>query len=344
MRGTACRREDATGTIIAAWGFAGARRRHRARTQRYAGLYDAPTAAYWRTRYVPNLRWNLDRLVLPNLTAEEQRAVTGVGAHFPLRDDADPFAYYVAGQPPVITISVSSIRFLDDLAIGLAWLDRHGCSVEPVAQYASVLKYRRPADFPGGRYPLPLPSLGIPGDALRDAAVDQSAQRMLKSAVVFMFAHELGHIIQGHPRYGTPIGGTDAQEHELAADRFAIEICRRVGVVPDGVVPLFLAASYLTPHRGDFETESLWNDYLVTEAPHPVTARRLRALVLELSRNPDEFTRREPRRTKAIQRVQVAADRLSAMAPLLEDPDLQRYVAELGRRIPLSELKVRRRA
>jgi hypothetical protein len=312
--------------------------------QRFARLYDVSTVTYWRTRYEPSLRWNLDRMVLPTLTQDELKAVHGVSLRIPLRHEDDPFAYFVSGAPPAITISVSSIKFLDDLSIALAWLDRHRFSIEVIPWYASVLKYRDSSEFPGGRYPLPLDALAIPDDALADAAVDQLAQKLLKSAVLFMLAHEIGHIIHRHRGNGPGVPRADWQENELAADRFAMRFFREVGIAPVGIVPFFLAAAHLVPHRADFESDCLWTEYLDARAAHPFTGHRVRTLANELRRTPAEFTHREPNRGTAAQRVHIAADQIEGVAPLLDDPDLQRYTAEVGRRIPLSELARRRRA
>jgi hypothetical protein len=63
-----------------------------------------------------------------------------------------------------------------------------------------MLKYGEPERF-GGRYPAPLPALQIPGDALGDSVVDEQAQKLLKSAIIFLVLHELGHVLHGHPSY-----------------------------------------------------------------------------------------------------------------------------------------------
>jgi hypothetical protein len=314
-----------------------------ARVQRYAGLYDFPTLSYWRTRYEPSLRWNLDRVVVGTLTPEEDRAVAGVSLRLPIRHEDDPFAYFVSGAPPAITVSVSSIKFLDDVSTALAWLHRHGCSTEPIAWYASVLKYRQPGEFPDRRYPLPLAALGIPENALADAAVDQSAQKLLKTAVLFMLAHEIGHILHRHSRSGHAISGADWQAHELAADRFAIRVFRQSGTLPIGILPFFLTAAHLVPHRADFASEELWTDYLEARVAHPFTSHRLRSLAEELRRAPEEFAKHESNRGRATQRVQSVADQIDGIAPLLEDPERQRRAAGIGRAIPISELRPRKR-
>ena len=309
---------------------------------RFARLYDVAAVSYWRTRYEPSLRWNLDRMVLPTLSAEEMRVAHGVGLRIPLRHEDDPFAFYVSGAPPAITISVSSVKFLDDLSIALAWLDRHRYSIEAIPWYASVLKHREVSEFPGGRYPLPLEALGIPDDALGDAAVDQAAQKLLKTAVLFMLAHEIGHIVYRHRGNGPGLPRADWQENELAADRFAMRFFRQIGLAPVGIVPFFVAAAHLVPHRADFESEAAWTEYLDDRAAHPFSGLRVRSLADELRRTPEDFTRGEPNRAQAAQRIHIAADQIEGVAPLLDDPDLQRYAAEVGRRIPLAELKLRR--
>jgi hypothetical protein len=307
--------------------------------ERYGSLYDDSTLAYWKTRYEPNIRYNLDSLILPLLTTREEQAVGNLSLELPLRDDRDPLAYYVLGPPPTIVVSILSIKFLDDLAIASAWLATNDYSVESMAYYADVLKYRRASDFTGNRYPAPLHALGIPANALSDKEVDFISQEVLKGTIVFTLAHEIGHVVGRH----SPNVTIDVRRrYEMDADRFAIDVFRRMGLAPVSIVPFFLIATHLQWHRGDFQTEREWMAWQREQASHPLSGQRLRALASELRRAPGEFARNLANPTRAVGAVRSAARQIDSIAPLLDDELLQRHAAIVGRQIPLGELRPRR--
>jgi hypothetical protein len=308
-------------------------------SQGYESLYDDSTLTYWKARYEPNIRYNLERLILPLLTPRERSSITNLALDLPRRDRGDPLAFYVVAPPPTITLSVLSIKFLDDLAIAAAWLAENDYSVESIAYYADVLKYRQASDFDGGRYPVPLRALRIPGNALADRRVDFASQEVLKGSIVFTLAHEIGHAVGAHSSRAT---ANVRQQNEMAADRFAIDLFRRMGLAPVSIVPFFLIMAHLDRHRGDFETEAEWMAWHSAKGSHPLTGRRLRALASELRRAPEEFSRNLPNPSLAIVAVRAAAQQLDGIAPLLDDELLHRHASIVGRRIPLAELRPRR--
>jgi hypothetical protein len=302
-------------------------------------LYDDSTLAYWQGRYEPNIRYNLDSLILPALSSSERRAVRMLSLQLPLRDEYDPLAYYVPRQSSTIVMSILSIKFMDDLAIASVWLVKNDYSIESIAYYCDVVKYRNAASGDGDFYKDPLSALGIPADALADKWVDETSQNVLKSAVVFILAHEIGHVIGGH----SPDASVELrQQHEMEADRFAVRIFRQIGVAPIGAVPFFLTATHLAPHRGDFDTDSAWKSWQLTEASHPLSGQRLSALASQLRVAPRNFTRYDKNPDAAVRTILAASDQIDSIGLLLDDKDLQRHASIVGRRIPLSELRPRR--
>jgi len=128
----------------------------------YRSLYDDSTLAYWKARYEPNLRFNLDSLILPLLSTRETQAVDDLTLELPLSEPRDPLAFYVLRPPPTIFLSILSIKFLDDLAIASAWLAVNDYSVEPSMSRAGsapalVPVWRTRATI---RAPVPPPSSG----------------------------------------------------------------------------------------------------------------------------------------------------------------------------------------
>lgn len=305
---------------------------------RYASLYDDSTVGYWRGRYAPNLRVNFDTL-LAHLSAGERDAVNRNTLRISTRDPADPFAFYARRSPPSIHLSALSIKFLDDIAIAAAWLAENKYSLETIAYYNAVLKYRQPDRFAGGRYPPPLTTLGIPDDALANPLVDDASQKTLKGAIMFVMAHEIGHVVHRDAPTGT---AEERQRREAAADAFAIDMFRRMGTAPAGLETLMLVATFMDSTRGDFATDAAWRTYVAKRASHPLTGRRVAALANALRVRPQDFTRTEKNPTASLVTLRYMATELAGLGPLLDDTDLHRHTTIVGRWIPLSELRPRR--
>lgn len=310
-----------------------------------SSMYDSATLAYWKTRYPANTEWNFENLILAKLKPDERAAVGNVALRFPLaaegRAAGDPLAFYASAPPPAITMPVLSIKFLDDLSVAFAWLEVKGYSTETVADYLAMLKYRDARDFPGGRYPAPFSALRIPDNALDDPMVDDLSQKILKSAIVWIMAHELAHIYYRHP--GNQGDVTVSQENEKQADRFANEILRRIGVPPIGMSYFFVFAANYTPHRGDFGSDREWKDFLSQKSTHPLTAERLQALASDLEKRAEDFTKTEPDRKAALQRVRYTAGQIAGIAKLIGDPDMQKSMRAKGLATDLDVLAPRKR-
>jgi len=294
-------------------------------------LYSDATLQYWQGRYDSNIRSNFNRLVLGSLTPDERQKVRGVSLELPLRAPGDeagnPISYYAVQHH--IVIPIQSIKFFDDLtqAWGYAW--SNNLNQDHILNYLSVLKYHTP---PANGFSPPLVALGIPADAWKsDPKMDDVAQKALKSAILFIMAHELAHILYRHPGYGPGVTAKEAQDNEAQADRFANEIMRRIGVAPSGMVQMFLTFTYLGPTRGDYASDTAWQKFLTRSATHPVTTARLQALATDFRRSPDDFSASEPDKKNARQRVLYLADQIDGIAAILKQPDLQRFLSAKGR-------------
>ena len=313
-------------------------------------LYDEHALAYWQPRFEENIRWNVDNVIWPRLHAQERQQLGDVNLCFPLRGHSkDPLEFYarlgVADDacaqlsPPVVVLPIQSIKFFDDLSVAHAWLWRNGYGPDTALEYASMLKYGEPGRF-GGRFPAPLPALQIPDGALADPVVDEQAQKLLKSAIVFLVLHELGHVLHGHPGYDA-ISAAQAQANEQEADRFALTVMRRIGVAPFGMVFWFQTGAYLTPNRGDFQSDDAHAEWL-RQATHPVTEDRLRAIAAELRQSPEDFALEFPDQERGRQAILVTADDIDRVAGVMADPSIQQLLARRGRLTELSALAPRR--
>ncbi|MCP3871880.1 MAG: hypothetical protein GY699_01800, partial [Desulfobacteraceae bacterium] len=259
-----------------------------------------------------------------NLTPKERRAIGKVNLTFPLivpKQNA-PINFYATNQPRGILMPILSVKLFDDVAIASAWLMFNGYSQNTVYDYMSIIKYNNPKSFPGHRYPLPLKALQIPANALKDSRVDSLSQQILKSAIVFILAHELGHLRYNHPGYDIPLD--QARKNELEADDFALELMRRIGVPPFGMTHFFLTAFYMSVHRGDFSSDKEWEIYLREKSTHPLSPGRIRGLTSKLRKHRRAFARTQPDLNKGIKQINYIALQLDGIADILGDKKIQK--------------------
>ncbi len=290
--------------------------------QDLSGLYDGSTLKYWRRKYKPNIRWNFENVVWTALSPQEQLILQEVSLAFPLVGlYGDPFSYSANVDRSIINMPVLSIKFLDDLSIAQVWLEENGYGYERVADYIAMLKYKERYEFLGGDYPPPLIAFGIPTDALKYGTVDETSQKILKSAVIWIMTHEIGHIHYGHPSYGA-VSAAQARRNEAEADRFATEIMRRIGVVPAGLGMFFTAVVIWSHNRGDYATDAEWDEYLRTTT-HPVTSNRLANLADLIELWEEDFVRKEPNRIAALVATRAVVKELRGLAYILSDPRVQ---------------------
>lgn len=301
-----------------------------ARAGNIDALYDDATLSYWRTLYTKGLNSNLKDVIFPRLSAEESQRLAGVRIDVPLRvTDQEPFAYYTTGTPWVITMSAASLKFFDDYCVAIAWLQTNGYDIETASDYVSMLKYRTPGAI-GGRYPLPLDALQIPGDALDNPRVNNIANRIFNEAIFFVLAHELGHALYRHPGYGPDVTRAQARANEAQADAFALDMMQRAGAEPTSMAFWFMMAGYMADGRGDFASDADYEKFLA-ESTHPLTGDRIAALADRLAAAAEEFASDESDRAASLSRINWTADQLRQVAGILGDPDIQALIARKGR-------------
>jgi hypothetical protein len=207
-------------------------------------------------------------------------------------------------------LPVFTLLFVEDLAKAYAWLLANRCSTETVDEYAGMLHYRQPNEFPYGKYPAPLPALHIPVNALEDPAVKKMFPRLKNTAYAFMVLHEFGHL--------------HGQASEEQADLFALDIMKRNSEIPFGLLMYLEAALYLPADT------------------HPVTAPRLLAMANYLDLRVLEFVEGRPDRAAGITAIHSIASRLRVSAAWLSDTEDQRLWAEQARKTDVAALRPRR--
>lgn len=305
----------------------------------YVSLYDDETLAHWRDRYRPGIMSNLANVLVPNLTPAELSALRGLTIDMPLRAaTGGPLDFYAIG-PATVVLPALSLKLFDDLSVAYAWLWKQGYSLETALEYVGLLKYGRESDY--GRWPQPFEALGIPDDALDDPDVDSLAQKIFKSAVIFILLHEMGHVLHQHPGYGPEVTRQEARANEAEADAFALEVMRRLPAQPTGMFLFFQTLVYLGPNRGDFDSEAAYQRAL-EQSTHPLTADRMRAIAGLLRRHSSDFANEYGSREEGLAAVTFVADQVDGVADMVADPDLQRLIAQTSRRATLASLAPRR--
>jgi len=199
-----------------------------------------------------------------------------------------------------------------------------------------ILRYKQPESFPGKRYPSSLVALQIPNDALKDKWVDDVSKKLLSSAMVFIMAHEFGHIHNNiYNDYSRK--SITFQDKEREADGFALENFRRLGTVPAGMSIYFGAATYLANHPGDFSSDAEWKADLRKKS-HPFTADRLHSIAAMLRQRPEDFARSEPQPTQAVRHVASIATDIDGIARIQEDAEFSRAFRKACNNLDLQSL------
>lgn len=303
-----------------------------------SALYSSEHLQERHDRYEPALRANFNRLVLGSLTREERARLGHVQLKLPLRapgkEGSNPLSFYAVGN--TVVMPIQSIKFFDDLSLAWAYAWSNNLSLENVTDYVSVLKYQKP---PADGFPAPLVALGVAPDIWkRDKRVDDVSQKILKSAIVWIMAHEVAHLLFQHPGYGPQVSVQQAQANEAEADRFANEIMRRIGVAPGGMANFFVTLAHWSSNRGDFSSDAKWQAFLKEEATHPFTAARMQALAADLRRDPSSFSIEAQDRQTGKQNVLYIASQIDDIATILNDLGIQRSIAAKAQATKLSAL------
>jgi len=289
--------------------------------------------------YSKNIRLIWEEDLLGRLTVKERQAAGNVKLNVPLRGVHNSlFDYYSSPRTREITIPILSVKFFDDLAIAAAWLNRQECALDPVSDYVGMLRYQGSSLSSDGRFPPPQQALGIPQRALDDAIVNDVSGKALKSAIYFLMAHELGHVIFQHKPYDM-IDGQEAQAQEMQADDFALNIMRRISVPPVGMVLFFMMCSRFEPAPGDFPNLQEYENFVRRTSTHPLTSRRLIAISRGIRSNVDAFCRGQKDPTLWQARIIKIADDIEAIGNGLDDRqirELQKYRSET---VKLSDLR-----
>ena len=276
----------------------------------WSGFYPSAILDRVAQRSAPGLRSNFEQVILPRLTDQERRVLRNVRLDLSQREYPQHPLNFYAARDGLVVLPLSSIRLVSDLTLALAWLNRNRLPEKRVFDYAAMLAYRGPA--PDGVRAQPLSVLGIPADADSDPAVEGLYQKMFGSTMVFVMAHETGHLFHGH-RAGVSAAQSRIQESE--ADAFAVDLMARIGAAPIGVSFYFLMAA-------PFECPG--------SSTHPLSGERVTRLARAITDNASVFARDKPTPTHERQLIEGIAAELRKVAPLVDDPDVRAATRQVG--------------
>ena len=255
------------------------------------------------------------------------RKLAGVRILVPLSDPAGvPLNFWseYSAVGGAVVMPVFSLVFVEEFCTAYAWLYHNGHSLETVDEYLAMLRFKRADDFSGGRYPPPMTALGVPASAIDDEVVGKLGLRFRNSAYAFIMAHELGHILAGHPS-ADHVPTEQSRTNEADADAFALSVFARASEIPMGAIVFFQAQAYVMPSLGEFlasgHSEADWTCEMQTRMTHPLTADRLKAMAEALRAQATRTTGAESESLRYI------AVRLAMIADTLNITDLQQCMA-----------------
>jgi hypothetical protein len=235
------------------------------------GLYDGALLKRWSAEYGPILEGWVEKEIAPGLPPAERAIARSITFDFPI--DGAPFAFSSVPAIRRVIVPMSGVKLLHDLVYVNVLIAQTGYrDPSSVYMYLGALKYRPAADFPGGRYPAPFRafkidsgSLGLPVND--DAVVQRQHELAFDGAMLFLLAHEIGHVVRNH-------AGAKSLQQEIDADAFAIAALQRTQSSPLGVMHYMMLSGFWAPHRSEWNTEA---EYLaaVAKSGHPLNGERI---------------------------------------------------------------------
>ncbi|HEY4168609.1 MAG TPA: M48 family metalloprotease [Reyranella sp.] len=276
----------------------------------WSGFYPAAILDRVTQRTAPGLRSNFDQVMLPQLTDQERRTLGAVMLDLGQREDAAHPMNFYAAQGGRVVLPLSSVRMVSDLTLAVAWLNRHRLPEKKVFDYAAMLAFRGPA--PDGVRALPLAALGVPDGAQDEPEVADLFQKLYGDAMVFIMAHELGHLFH---RHSANVGLERSRQQESEADAFAVELMARLHAPPVGIVFYFnMVAPFECPAR----------------STHPMSGARIERLAAALRDNGPLFVQDKPSPQRELLLLESVVQGLLQVAKLLDDPDIREAMRRTG--------------
>lgn len=288
-------------------------------------VYPAAELAQWEPKFRRSIEDNYRRVMLPALTTEEAAALRKMRFNFPT-DPGQVTLAFRATSAGTIELPVASLLLLKDLSGAEAWLTANRYTTFPLLEYLSVIRLGRLGQWPT-RDRLPLPALGIPPGGDTAAAVLARRDDTLNKTILFVVGHEMGHLIHGLDAHGRCAAAgarcnvAQVRAAEAKADAFAVDLFRRIGIVPSGSNFLFLIASRLQPFPSEFAGAAAWQRHLAS-LTHPLDSQRIATVARLIAANRDGFAAGMPDSVLGRRQIDTAVVDLRTLASNLDDRSL----------------------
>ena len=267
-----------------------------------ADLYARADIDRVRTRAAPTIESSLRNGIVANLPRAERPRAAQIRLEFPEKGD-HPMAFFSDPANGVVYMPLESIRFFDDISTLRAWFLGKNCQQDFIQSYFnSFLRNRQPL-------PSPLRAFAIDRDkALGDAYTNSTSDRLYSSGLLYILAHEVGHIMLGHQ---PGLTGAASRQQEIEADAYAMDHFARVGAMPIGALIYYLAAWWRDPVGED-----------VSLGSHPVSAERIRVMAGRMMQNPADFSHAEADGPQGQAIVRQVAGLLLGLAETVADEEM----------------------
>lgn len=254
-------------------------------------IYDLPTLINTQNNYKSRIDWIFQTYFIDQLNFDERQKLEDINLTYPL------FSQGQASHPCLIrsfpgerriVLPILTIKFLDDLSVASSWLQYNGYCQETIKDYLAFIKYNSSFTTKA-----PLEALRIPEKAWHlDLRIDQHAQKIFKSAILWLIGHEVCHLIENHSTNHEGIT-CYSESQELVADQYALDVFKRSGTFPIGLKLILSIISRSGKNKNDFYNHKQWQAYLQDTSFHPVSAARLSKIRNELKNNAQSFIKSE---------------------------------------------------
>jgi hypothetical protein len=309
-------------------------------------VYPDATIREWHAEFRDVVHDNYRRMVAPQLNPAETPRLRTLRWDFPA-DPARVLFDFAARGDGTVFLPVASLLLLKDVVTAEAWLTVNGYASQAVLDYLSVIRMGRLGQWPV-RERLPLAALGVPANPNDNPRVLERRNENLSKSVLFIMGHELGHLVHGlgaQAACADPSGGPGPaacdlgalQRSEAAADAFAVELFRRMSVVPSASNFFFAMSSRLHRLPFEFPGDAEWQAYAKGQT-HPLDSARIAHVAALIRADRTAFASAPG----GAARIDALVDELRRLAQFLNDRNLSGLQVAWGKTLEPQDLKPRR--
>jgi hypothetical protein len=309
-------------------------------------LYDKHMLREWKSNIEYSLPYNLNEYLIGNLRSDEREMVERVQFVFNETEKwGEPFCYFVRysskpnGSISRIHFSLTTLRFWRDICLSYAWLESNGYSIETIGAYMSMMKYRMMVDGynTNKQYTPPLKALQIPHNAFDYPRVVDLYDKLFNSSILFVIAHEIGHVRYRHKSNTFE----ESRRNEEQADKFALELMRRINMPPMGMVYLFTTLAHFVKNQSDFYDKGQYKEYLMSQT-HPLEGNRVIGLGEGIKQRSKDFARIQNNPGQYLRVFKSLGEQIIEVGNNLNTPSMQLAMTLQGASTGLKSLTPRR--